>query len=81
MGFRIRRDTEKSGPGRSELGPRRPDVVVGGEQWWFDDDDGPTGSAGMREPRRPLPPGPLSAAGERPIPEPPMYLKLADARH
>jgi hypothetical protein len=46
---------------------------------WEDPDDG-AGAAGVREPRHPLP-TPLSAAGEMPIPEPPPYLKLADARY
>jgi hypothetical protein len=64
---------------RSELRPKRPEVLADGE--WFDDDDGDAGSAGVREPRRPMPPGPLSGAAELPEPEPPTYLRLADARH
>jgi hypothetical protein len=53
-------------------------VTAVGTDW--DDEDGDAGSAGVREPRRPLPPGPLSAAAELPPPEPPTYLRLADAR-
>jgi hypothetical protein len=49
-----------------------------GTDFWEDPDDG-AGSAGVREPRRPLP-TPLSAAGELPEPELFTYLKLADAR-
>jgi hypothetical protein len=45
-----------------------------------DDPDDGAGTAGVREPRRPLP-NPLSAAEALPEPEPPVYLKLADARH
>lgn len=43
-----------------------------------DDPDDGAGTAGVREPRRPLP-TPLSAAAELPEPEPFTYLKLSDA--
>jgi hypothetical protein len=58
------------------LGPRRPAVQADGEGF----DDGEAGSAGVREPRRPKPVGPLSMAAELPEPEPSTYLKLSDAR-
>jgi hypothetical protein len=46
----------------------------------FDDDEGEGGSAGVREPRRPKPLGPMSGAGELPTPEPPTYLVMSDPR-
>jgi hypothetical protein len=64
------------GPGSEALGPRRRAVPADGD--WFDD-EGEAGSAGVREPRRPKPVGP-SMAAEMPEPEPPTYVKLADAR-
>ncbi|HET9143815.1 hypothetical protein, partial [Actinophytocola sp.] len=48
------------GPGRDALGPRRPAVPADGDAYDGDDyggDDDP-GTAGVREPRRPTPPGP-----------------------
>ena len=74
---RVREKVAKPPRGAGKLGPRRPTVDVGTD--WEDPDDG-SGAAGVREPRRPLP-TPLSAAGEMPVPEPPTYLKLADARY
>lgn len=50
----------------------------------FDDPDDPgrpDGTAGVREPRRPKPSGPLSDAGERPVPEPFVAACLPDPRH
>ena len=43
------------------------------------DDDGndDDGGAGVREPRRPLPPTPLSDQGARPLPEPPVAVRLS----
>lgn len=71
---------ESRPPGRSEeLRPRRPSVSAYPGAW-PDDDDGEEGSAGVREPRHPKP-MPLSGVGEKPPPEPPVYLKLSDARH
>jgi hypothetical protein len=67
----------KSGPGRAPLPPKRPTVGVDTGLW---DDDEFGGAAGVREPRRPLPLGPMSGAGELPLPEPPVHLRLADAR-
>lgn len=46
-----------------------------------DDDDGPDGSAGVREPRRPKPFGPMSGAGELPEPEPFLVASLPDPRY
>jgi hypothetical protein len=53
-----------------------PDDYLG----WFDDDDG-EGSAGVREPRHPLPLGPMAGAGEAPLPEPPLFARLPDPRY
>jgi hypothetical protein len=75
---RARETQQKPAKRSTKLGPRRPTVDVGTD-FWDDPDDG-AGSAGVREPRRPLP-TPLSAAGELPEPEPFTYLKLADARY
>ena len=72
-----------TGPGRSELGPRRPAVPADGPGNWDDDDlgfDDDAGSAGVREPRNPEPFGPMSGAGEKPMPEPITYLVLSDPR-
>jgi hypothetical protein len=48
---------------------------------FLDDDDPDDGSAGVREPRRPKPLGPMSGAGERPIPEPAIAASLPDPRY
>lgn len=83
MGARRGKASRQVGPfGRpSELLPKRPSVAAdGGPDPWDDDPGFDDGSAGVREPRRPKPPGPLSAAAELPEPEPPTYLTLSDAR-
>ncbi|QFZ17320.1 hypothetical protein [Saccharothrix syringae] len=41
----------------------------------WDDDEPDDGSAGVREPRRPKPFGPVSGAGERPPPEDPILVE------
>ncbi|HEY4022140.1 MAG TPA: hypothetical protein VGM75_25865 [Pseudonocardiaceae bacterium] len=48
----------------------------------LDGGDGPDGdgSAGVREPRRPKPHGPMSSAGERPMPEQEFAMCLPDPR-
>jgi hypothetical protein len=46
-----------------------------------DDNPGDAGSAGVREPRRPLPKGPVSGAGVRPEPEVPLVASLPDPRY
>ncbi|TQM80471.1 hypothetical protein FHX81_2805 [Saccharothrix saharensis] len=49
---------------------------VGGEfpyDGWDDEPD--DGAAGVREPRHPQPLGPVSGAGERPIPDDPIAVK------
>ncbi len=46
-----------------------------------DDQPGDDGSAGVREPRRPKPKGPVSGAGVLPEPEPPLAALLPDPRH
>ncbi|HVV22030.1 MAG TPA: hypothetical protein VHF06_21535 [Pseudonocardiaceae bacterium] len=48
---------------------------------FFDDDNpGDDGSAGVREPRRPKPTGPVSGAGALPEPQPPLIAVLPDPR-
>lgn len=64
---RHRRDPVLDGPGGTE----RPDG-------WPDDESG--GSAGVREPRRPKPSGPLAGAREQPEPEPFLAASLPDPR-
>jgi len=54
-----------------------PDDIDG----FFDDGDEGPGSAGVREPRRPKPLGPMAGAGEAVPPEPPLVAKLPDPRH
>ncbi|MFD1148056.1 hypothetical protein [Saccharothrix hoggarensis] len=50
--------------------PSRDPVHVARELPYDGPDDPPGGgSAGVREPRHPRPPGPVSGAGERPIPD------------
>ncbi len=44
------------------------------------DDDGHDGSAGVREPRRPKPLGPMSDAGELPMPQESTMIALPDPR-
>lgn len=44
------------------------------------DDGGDAGSAGVREPRHPKPSGPLSDAGEIPMPEQKVTVTLPDPR-
>jgi hypothetical protein len=68
-------------PGRQSRDP--VDAILGGldvvgREWGLDDD--PDGSAGVREPRRPKPLGPMSGAGERPVPEPFLAAVLPDPR-
>ena len=46
---------------------------------WFDDDQ--DGSAGVREPRRPMPLGPMSGAAEAPPPAEPLFARLPDPRY
>ncbi|HEX5405314.1 MAG TPA: hypothetical protein VFX16_23800 [Pseudonocardiaceae bacterium] len=46
----------------------------------LDDESGDEGSAGVREPRRPLP-KPVSGAGVRPEPAPPLVAVLPDPRY
>jgi hypothetical protein len=54
-----------------------PDDELG---WHPYDELGGDGSAGVREPRNPLP-KPVSGAGERPQPEPPLVAVLPDPRY
>jgi hypothetical protein len=64
-------------PGRQER--ERIPVTPGPDDPRFDDPD--DGAAGVREPRRPKPLGPMSGAGERPIPEPFLAATLPDPRY
>lgn len=67
-------------PGRQSRDPvgagwMTPDYIDG----FLDDndtDDDPGGSAGVREPRHPKPSGPMSGAGEKPLPEPDLVVVL-----
>ncbi len=54
-----------------------------GDMPWSDDPDDTDdpGSAGVREPRRPKPVGPMSGAGARPVPEPEWAVALPDPRY
>ena len=81
-------DSSKGPPGgRGRRGvlrrPRRPSVPAIGTRD-FDPPGGDggddNGSAGVREPRRPLPLGPMSDAGELPVPEPQTMIALPDPR-
>ncbi len=52
-----------------------------GPLWgWPDDEGGPSGSAGVREPRHPKPVGPMSGAGAKPMPEKYLQAVLPDPR-
>lgn len=63
----------KYGPGAA--GPRATGPEDNG-----DDDGDDDGGTGVREPRRPLPPSPLSDRGARPLPEPPVAVRLSPDR-
>ena len=54
--------------------PGMPDGFPDGD--WVAEDEGPEGGTGVREPRRPVPPAPLSGAGALPLPEPFVVAKL-----
>lgn len=60
--------------------PKREAVPAGPGDDWNGDDQGDAGSAGVREPRRPKPLGPLADAGELPLPDPPLMVSLPDPR-
>jgi hypothetical protein len=62
---------------RQPVEQRNPDDL-GGWPWG---DEGGDGSAGVREPRRPKPLGPMSDAGEAPLPPPPLMAHLPDPRY
>lgn len=76
-------DRPPGGRGRRGVFRREPRESVpvdgdwGPDEFGDDDDDG---SAGVREPRRPKPLGPMSDAGALPEPEPPMLITLPDPR-
>jgi hypothetical protein len=61
---------------------REPALVTGTRDFnppgHGDGDD--SGSAGVREPRHPKPLGPMSGAGELPVPVPPTMIALPDPR-
>jgi hypothetical protein len=60
--------------------PARESVFADPDFGLWDDDEGGEGTAGVREPRDPLPLGPMSDAGALPIPEPPTMIALPDPR-
>ncbi|OLF18758.1 hypothetical protein [Actinophytocola xanthii] len=68
--------------GRRFAFPRLERVPVGTRD--FDpggtDIGGDDGGAGVREPRRPMPSGPLTDAAELPVPPPPTTIVLPDPR-
>jgi len=73
-----RRPPQPGGSGwrsRREPVPASPDDLGG---FWDKDGDG---SAGVREPRRPRPLGPMSAAGEALPPAEPLFARLGDPRY
>lgn len=65
--------------GRRGRRPARDKVTA--DPGWQPGDDPDEGTAGVREPRRPKPSGPLSGAGALPEPEPPLAACLPDPRH
>jgi hypothetical protein len=70
-------------PGRLERRWRREPVPAASPDdlgGWFDDDDS-DGSAGVREPRHPMPLGPMSGAGEALPPAEPLFARLGDPRY
>jgi hypothetical protein len=69
-------------PGRQERDPV-PAILddINGAWGWPDDEDGPSGSAGVREPRHPKPIGPMSGAGAKPMPETQLVAVLPDPRY
>jgi hypothetical protein len=73
----------KRGGVSRRLDYRRPgrEAVTAGpwDDGWYGD-EGEAGSAGVREPRHPKPLGPLTDAGELPLPEPPRMVALPDPR-
>lgn len=78
-------------PGRHWRRARREPVSASPSGWQYEeslyrdfppDPDDPDygGSAGVREPRHPKPLGPMSGAGEAPIPAPMLAAQLPDPR-
>lgn len=70
-------------PGRLERRIRREPVpAFSADDFgdWFDDDGG-EGSAGVREPRHPLPLGPMACAAAAPVPAEPLFARLPDPRY
>jgi hypothetical protein len=61
----------------------RRESVAAEVRKFLDGGDGPDddGSAGVREPRRPKPLGPMSSAGERPMPQQEFAVSLPDPRY
>lgn len=79
----IGRSRPERRPGRQSrtpvpASPRYPDDAP----WLLGNDDDPEdGTAGVREPRRPKPSGPMSGAGQRPVPDAPLVAVLPDPRY
>jgi hypothetical protein len=71
------------GKGRRGVSRRAKREAVPAGPWedgWYGDDEGDAGSAGVREPRRPKPYGPLADAGVLPEPGPALVVTLPDPR-
>lgn len=69
-------------PGRQGRNPVPASPGLPDDGGWFPREDDPEGgTAGVREPRRPKPSGPMSGAGERPVPEPELMAVLPDPRY
>lgn len=65
---------------RGRRGRSRARQTVAADLGRPDDQPGDDGSAGVREPRRPKPKGPVSGAGVLPEPMPPLVAVLPDPR-
>jgi hypothetical protein len=66
---------------RGRRGRRLTREAVAADTGRPDDAPGDDGSAGVREPRRPKPKGPVSGAGALPEPAPPLVASLPDPRY
>jgi hypothetical protein len=65
---------------RGRRGRSRARQPVAADLGRSDDQPGDDGTAGVREPRRPKPKGPVSGAGVMPEPTPPLVAVLTDPR-
>lgn len=74
-------ENEEARRPRGRRGRRPTREAVPADTGRPDDEPGDDGSAGVREPRRPKPKGPVSGAGALPEPEPPLVASLPDPRY